>query len=270
MWVVRDLSGGPKPSPLNLFYNGDYEIDSTTKRYKGSLVKVTDTANAEGMFLTWAGDSTQYQSIFGILEEEQGITGNYLPSDALYGMKTRKITPILPSSIVRGEYAQTDPSGTAILDNGCVIAAASATVALTLTASATHFAGGWFYFVTGANAGYLHYIEQNTTSAATLGTACVNAVATGDTYIAIAPANCTHMDLCAHEVCLKSEVLYGSRLFRVLGLMHYLTDDGIPFQRLDRDKHDGLKLRNPRFYHDFIVGGSATVGSVWRDVIVEE
>jgi len=32
MRVVRDLIGGSKPAPIDIFYNGDCDIDSTTKR----------------------------------------------------------------------------------------------------------------------------------------------------------------------------------------------------------------------------------------------
>ena len=42
MQVVRDLAGGSKPSPIEVFYNGEDDADATTLRYKGSLCKLMD------------------------------------------------------------------------------------------------------------------------------------------------------------------------------------------------------------------------------------
>jgi len=268
MQVVRDLAGGGRPAPLELYYNGIYNADCTTKRYKGSLVKVTDAACAVGPFYTWAGTSTLYQSIFGILEEEVGTSGNYMPSHATAAMVTKKITPVLPSSVVRAEYAQKDPAGSATVTSAGTISAASGTFTHTQTSSDYYHSGGWLYFVTGANAGYLHYIEQNSDTDMTLGTVAANAVVTGDTWLLILPSNTQKLKLCDHEVCIDSEGVLGNRTFYCLGLMHYITAPGTPFQRLDRAKHDGLKIANARFYHDFIIGGNDTTGSVWRDTLV--
>ena len=268
VWAVKDLAGGPKPSPIDLYYNGEDAADSTTLRYKGSLVKIADGNNAAGRFLTWAGTATLYENLFGILEEEQGTSGNYMPSDTLYGMVTKKITPLLPTTIVRGEYARTDPAGGTIFDTGATASAAATTFTVTMTAGAADLAGGWIWCYNGANAGYLHYVEQNTTTAATFGTATVGAVASGNEFLVIQPPQCFWMKMDDHEVNLESSVLLSERTLPVVGLMHYLSDDGIPFQKLDRAKHDGLKLNNPRFYHDFVIGGSASIGNVWRDVPV--
>jgi hypothetical protein len=268
MWAVRDLAGGSKPSPMNLFYNGSVSADCVTKRYKGSLVKLTDEDNANGQFCTWGGDTTLYESLFGILEEETGLTGNYLPDDTTYGMVTKKITPLIPSTICRAEYAQNDPNGTSVLDTAASASAAGTALTMTLTGDDDYQAGGWVYFTNGLNANYLHYVITNNTTGMTFGTGVTGAVVTADDFIVIQPANCSWFKMCDHEVNIESEGILSARTLPVVGLMHYLTDDGIPFQRLDRDKHDGLKLNNPRFYHDFVIGGHATTGNIWRDVRV--
>ena len=89
MRVVRDLIGGSRPPTIDIHYNGDVDIDSTTKRYKGSLCKFMDfTGDVDHgtNFVTWAGDATASENIAGVLEEEQPVTGNYLPDDASYAM----------------------------------------------------------------------------------------------------------------------------------------------------------------------------------------
>jgi hypothetical protein len=270
MWVVRDLSGGPKPSPIELFYNGNDDADSSTKRYKGSLVKICDWDNATGIFCTHAEETTTYEGIIGILAEEQGAADdNYMAEDASYGMRVRKITPTLPSSIIRAEYAQKDPSGSSILDTGASVAAAGATFTTAAMTADDQMIGGWIYFVTGANAGYLHYVKDSASgNDITFATAVANAVVSGDTFICINPPMTLWLDLCDHAVHIESEVDDGSRNFAIVGLMTYFTDDGHEFQRLDRNLHDGLKLSKPRFYHDFLMGGSATIGSVWRDTVL--
>ena len=269
MRVIRDLSGGPKPSPMDVFYNGIYNADCTTLRYKGSLAKITDHDNAEGHFVTWAGTTTLYESLFGILEEEVGTADNYLPTNGTYAMVTKKVSPVLPSTVIRGEYARTDPAAGTIADTGGTASAAGTALTITMTASAAMSAGGWVYFLDGSNANYLHYVQDNSTTGMTFSTACVGAVASGNTFLHVQPANTTAFKLDDHEVNIESEVVWGNRSFMCVGLMHFISDVGIPLQKLDRAKHDGLKLVNPRFYHDFVVGGSATVGSVWRDTLVK-
>lgn len=272
MESVKDLFSGQKPAPIELFYNGTTDADSVTKRYKGSLVKVANWENANGAFLTWAGDTTAYENIFGILEEEQGITTNYLPNDVTYGMRKRKVTPTSSSTIVRAEYSQNDPAGTTNLATGASGTAAATTLTSGENSSDTYTnIGAWVYFTNGANANYLHYIESHTNASPmvyTLGSALVGAVVAADDFIFILPPMTGYLDLCAHLVTIVSKELVSARTVPVLGLMTYITDVGIPFQPLDRNKHDGLKLKNPRFYHDFLLSGSVTLTNVFTNGII--
>jgi len=253
MKVVRDLLGGGKPSPIELPYNGDEDVDSVTTRYKGSLTKIMDYDDIDhGVFHTFAGVATAMENFSGILEEEQGITGNYLPDDADYGVKLRHITPCFPSTIIRAEYAQADAEGTDNYDTGATASAAGTTFTQDLGATADSAIGGWIYMLNGAAAGELHYITNNTTSAATT-SAFTNAVVATDDFLFISPANCRTLDFDATYTGIKSETQDDLRTDAVVGIMHYIEAPGIPFQRLDRDKHDGLVIANARFYHDFTI-----------------
>lgn len=263
MFAVRDLLGGGRPSPIELPYNGDLASDSTTKRYRGSLVKIIDFDDVDhGVFCTFAGLSTAGENLIGILAEEHGTSGNYLLDDATYGYQTRKITPIFPSTIVRAEYSQNDKAGTSNLDTGATASASSATFTIAIT-TVDYMIGGWIYFTNGSNANYLHYITNNTTLLATFATATAAAVASADDFIVVCPPMTRLVDFDATYSGLKSDIDDGNRADKVLGLMHYIEDVGIPFQRLDRDKHDGLKLVNPRFYHDFTIPSAAAGGNAW-------
>lgn len=267
MRVVRDLFSGQKPAPIELYYCTNTDSSTATTRYRGSLVKFTNFENANGNFYTWAGESTLYENLFGILEEKVS-TGDTeaLPNHTTAAMQKRKITPVGPNTVVRGEYAQSDPAGTTNLDTNCSGTAASATlVDADACENAYSEIGSWFYFTNGANANYLHYVESHTTTTEkfTLGTALTGAVVDADDFIHIAPAACTYLMLDAHEVTIVSEKTISNRTLPVLGLMSYITDVGIPLQPLDRAKHDGLKLKNPRFYHDFLLIGKATMPNVF-------
>ena len=254
MKVVRDLLGGGRPSPIELPYNGDLAVDSVTKRYKGSFTKIMDYDDIDhGVFHTFAGLATAMENFSGILAEEQGITGNYLPDDASYGMQTRKIIPCFPSTVIRGEYAQADAAGTATYDTGATASAASATFTQDMGATADTAIGGWIYMINGDAAGELHYISNNTTAAATVTTAFTNAVVADDDFLFISPANCRTLDFDATYTGIKSETQDDVRTDAVVGIMTYIEAPGIPFQRLDRDKHDGLVISNARFYHDFTI-----------------
>lgn len=263
MYAVRDLIAGQAPFPIDVRYNGTENADSTTKRYKGSLVKFQDFDRVtNGAFFTWAGDTTAMENIAGILEEEQPTSGNYLPNHATLGMTRRKMTPILPTTIIRAEYGQKDAAGTATTDTSGVASAASATFTITIT-TADYMIGGWIYFLTGSNAGYLHYILNNTTSAATFATAVVNAVVTADTFLVISPPQERLLDFDATYSGIKSEIDNGSRTDKVMGIEHLISAPGIRLQPLNRDKHDGLKIDNARFYHDFTIPSPAAGGNLW-------
>jgi hypothetical protein len=253
MQVVRDLIGGSAPSPIEMFYNGSLAVDSVTKRYKGSVAKLMDyTDTDDGQFVTYGLLATAMVNVVGILEEEQPVTGNYLADNATYGMQVKKITPCFPSTVVMAEYAQSGPDGTALTDTGATCAAASSTFTID-TDTADEWIGGWVYVIDGTAAGELHYItDSDANTSATFATAVTNAVGSTDTFLAIGKANCREVLFDdATATCLTSEIKYDLHVHRVTGIMHYIKDVGIPFQRLDRDKHDGLVLKNPKFYHTF-------------------
>lgn len=272
MWISRNLGGGPLPAPIELYYNGTDDADSNTLRYKGSLVKRSAWDNVEGGFMTHTAvstDDTAYENMFGILAEEQeaSATTNYLPNDASFGMRTRKIHPLIPTSIVRGEYSRFDPAGNDNTDTNGTANAAGTAFTITVT-TADYLNGGWLYFTNGDNANKLHYITNATTTVITFATATTGAVVAADNFICVQAVNTLWMDFCAHDVTLVSEVADTSLTVPVFGLMTYISAPGIPHQRLDRNKHDGLIIANARFYHDFLIGGSATLGNIWRDTII--
>jgi len=260
----RDLIGGGRPSPIELYYNGDLDVDSVTKRYRGSLVKLMDYDNVDhGGFATFAGLTTAMENFVGILEEEQGLTGNYLPDATTYGMQRRKITPCFPSTVILGEYARTDAAGSAMTDTGATCSAASATFTID-SDTADEWIGGWVHMLTGAYAGALHYIKDSAANTSvTFATVAAKAIVSADTFLAIGKANCREVLFNDTFTGIKSEIAYDLHIHRVMGLMHYIEDVGIPFQPLDRNKHDGLILKNPKFYHAFTV----VALSAWADGI---
>jgi hypothetical protein len=264
MRVVRDLIGGHTPMPISLPYNGSTDEDNTDTRYAGSLVKLSDIDDIDdGAFLTWAGEVTALTNTFGILEEE--VSDGYLPNDGTYGMNRNKITPIFPSSVIRAEYVQEDKAGAAAYDTNFTGSAAG--VALTCGDSITTadtFIGGWVYFINGANAGYLHYVTDSDASGVLTVSAMNGATVAGDDLLIINPANERRCLFDATYTGLKSEVDDAARTVTIFfGLEHYISAPGIPFGRLDYNKHDGLKIANARFYHDFLfVSGESGVHEV--------
>jgi len=254
MKVIRDLLGGAKPSAIEVPYNGSLAADSVTLRYKGSLAKIMDFDDIDhGVFHTFAGLATEMENFSGILEEEQGTTGNYLPDDAAYGMQNRKITPCFPSTLIRGEYAQADAAGTTSVDTGATCSAGSATFTPAAATTADFMNGAWIYMVDGSAAGELHYIINDDATDFTFATAMTSAVASGDTFLVIEKAACRLLDFDATFTGLKSETDSGAKPNAVVGVMNYISAPGVPFQKLDRDKHDGLVIANAKFYHDFTI-----------------
>ena len=254
MQVVRDLIGGSSPMPIEMFYNGDLAVDSVTKRYKGSVAKLMDfNDNDHGGFATYGLLATAMENVVGILEEDQGVTGNYLADDASYGMQVRKITPCFPSTVVRAEYAQAGPDGTALYDTGATLAAGGTAFTLDCGADEDEWGGAWIYMINGAAAGELHYLTGGVdNTSVTFATASTGAIVGTDDFLVIGKANCREVLFdAATGTCLTSELDYDLHVHRVVGIMHYISAPGIPLQRLDRDKHDGLVIANARFYHDF-------------------
>jgi hypothetical protein len=228
-----------------------------------------DWNNANGIQVCWAGESTAYENIVGILAEPPGTDG-YLLNDGTEAAVVKKIVPLLPTSIVRAEYARTDPAGTSNLDTNFTGTAASTT--LTAGDGITTndlMIGGWVYYTNGTNQNYLHYVDDSAAAnTLTLRTAQVGATAATDDLIIVNPPNTLWMALDAQYVHILSEVDDGARTLPVIGLMTYISAPGIPYQRLDPSIHDGLVIANARFYHEFLIGGSATLGNVWRDTVV--
>lgn len=257
MRVIRDLIGGSSPPTLEVLYNGTLDADSVTKRYKGSLVKFMDVDDIDhGAFFTFAGLTTVMENFAGVLEEDQEITSNYLPDDGTYAARYRKMTPCFPSTVIEGEYGRTDAAGTANTDTSatCVVDTAAFTVTVT---TADTLIGGWIYMVTGAAAGFLSYVDNNTTTVVTTRTAFPKAVVTGDTFLVIQKPNTRVLDFNATFTGMISEVDDGANSDEVLGLSTWISAPGINKTRLDPEKHDGLTISNARFYHQFTIPSSA-------------
>jgi hypothetical protein len=93
------------------------DADGSEVRYKGSLVKLMDWDNRQLVSCLPGRRISNIENIAGILGEHVGADGtNFLMNDVAYGARTRKMYPLLPTSIVRGEYARADAAGTSNLD----------------------------------------------------------------------------------------------------------------------------------------------------------
>jgi len=250
---------------MDLPYNGDLTVDSVTTRYKGSLVKLMDFNDIDdGCFLTFAGLATVMENIFGILEEEQPTSGNYLPNDATYGVTRRKITPILPSTVIRAEYVQADAAGAANYDTTATCAAGSEQHTIAITTIDTMI-GGWIYYLNGANANYLHYIDDSETTYAELATAATYAVAAADDWLVIEAPNARRVDFNATYTDIKSEIDDNVKADAIVGLDHWVTAPGLAMTKLDRNQHDHLYIPNARFYHDFCLVSNQTIWNVFAN-----
>lgn len=265
MRVIRDMvSGNVTPVPFDIMYNGDLAVDSVTKRYKGSLVKFMDYDDIDhGRFATFAGLATAMESLCGILEEEQGITDNYLPDDATYGMRYKKITPIFPSSVIEAEYSQYDAAGTSnVVASGITGTSGTTALAATITTNDV-LIGGWIYFLTGACAGFLSMITDNSTTAITLANALPAAVVTTDDCLIICPPNARKVDFDATYSSIKSQVDDGSWADFIVGISTWIDAPGIGKTKLDRDSHSGLVITGARFYHQFVIPSYSTLLNAW-------
>ncbi len=262
MRAVKDLVYGSAPAVIDVLYNGDLATDSTTKRYKGSLVKLMDYDDIDhGTFFTFAGLTTGLENLAGILEEEQGTSDNYLPDDATYGVRYKKMTAVLPSTIIEAEYSQADAAGTANTASGVTGSASGTSITATITTADT-LIGGWLYFLTGSCAGYLYYITDNGTTTITV-SALAAAVASGDTFLVIQPPNCRKVDFDATYSGIKSQFDDNSNADPIVGLNTLIQSPGIGKTKLDREKHNGLKIANARFFHEFCLSGNSTYNNVW-------
>ena len=253
--VWKDMIGGGRPSPIEMYYNASLDSDGAVLRYKGSIAKIMDFDNVDhGCFVTFGLLTTAMENFVGILEEEVGTSGNYLPDATTYGMVRKKITPCFPSTVILGEYPLKDAAGTANTDTGATCTAASATFTID-TDTADELIGNWVYMVTGAEAGRLHYIKDSAANtSATFATAANKAIVSADTFLVINKANAREVLINATGTGFLSEVAYDLHVHRIVGIMTYVSDIGVPFQPLDRNLHDNGVFKNPKFYHAFTVG----------------
>ena len=268
MRVIRDMAIGQAPSPFDIVFNASLAADAGAGAYRGGLVKIMDFDDVDhGVFVCPAALATATENIIGILEEEvANETGaGYLLDDAAYGFVRRKITPIFPTTVIRAEYVQADAAGTANYDTGATGAAASATFTCAAVGTDDYCIGGWVYFLNGANAGYLHYVTDSdgTAETLTLATALVNAVVATDDWLFINPPLCRAIDFNATYTDIKSEVDDGSWADAIQGIEYWIQAPGVGLTKLDRDKHDGLKIDNAKFFHDFTIPSSAAGQNVW-------
>ena len=270
MRVVRDLCGTTPPAPFDMYYNTDTAADGSTARYKGSLCKVQDWEDAGGYYVTHAMQSTAFENVVGILEEDVAASTTYRLNFAAgtsiaYAPVRKKIQPVLPSTVLEAEYVQTDVLAAAATDTGFVIAAGSASITTAPNASVNDSNNGaWLYFLTGANAGYLHYvIDTKSSTKGTLRTAVTNAVASANTCLVIQQSMTYSLDLDTAGVDLLSEWIIGQRHSIFQGIDHFISAPGVPKQKLVVSKHDGKKIANARFFHQFTIPGGASLPNVW-------
>lgn len=271
--VVRDLSGALGPIPIELPYLSNYDASTaagTSARYKGSLVALHEYDDIDhGVMATFATTGTECENLIGILAEDVAASTTYTLdiASATGDWVRKKIFPILPSSIIRGEYARADSAGTATTDTAYSGSAGSTTLtAPTQGGTADANIGAWIYFLTGSNANYLHYIrDSSATTSMTLRTALVNAVTSSDTCLFINPPFTRLMDFNATLTGITSECVYTSRTVNVVGLDYWLQAPGVPLQKLDPSLHDGQKIADARFYHDFIFASDQdTATGMWN------
>ena len=256
MRIIRDMCSGIVPAPFDVIYNTNCDGSGTTARYKGSLVKAQDHNDEDlGRFFTHAGETTAMENVCGILEEDVAVSATYVLNVASgSGNWVRKMmSPVLPSTILEAEYMQTDEAGADNRDTAYVGAAAATSLTIPSCGTADILIGGWIYFLTGSNANYLHYIrDNNNTTGATLRTALVNAVATGDYCLVILPPLAIFVDFNATYTGIKSECVEASTTDEICGIETFISAPGIAKRKLAQDL-DGLKISNARFFHQFTV-----------------
>jgi hypothetical protein len=261
MRFFYDMAGA-EPIIKDLIFNEELASNGDTKVYDGALVKLVDYDDVDhGKFICLADNATVNENVVGIICEEVAASGDtYLPdAAAATGTWARKKVLVNPNAVYLAEYVRKDRAGTENRDTGYVFAAAgTASTTSPNTGAADELNGGWIYFDTGANAGYLHYIldsaNATTNGVATLRTAVVNAVASGDYELVVMPALGYKFDLNATCTDLKSEVITGSLLDYHKGIDFWIKAPGVPFQKLDATKHDALKIDNARLYHELKIG----------------
>lgn len=250
--------GGAEPIIKDLFFNESLTAVGDTKVYDGAFVKLMDYDDVDhGRHITLGNNVTIVENQIGIICEEVAASGDtyLLETAAATGTAQRKKILVNPLAVYLVEYARKDRAGTATTDTGFAFSAAgTASTTSPDPGAGDEDIGGWIYFLDGANAGYLHYIldtaDSATTGVTTLRTAIVNAVVSADTELCIQPPFATNFDLNATYTDLISEFRYDQRDNRLKGLDYWIKAPGIPMQKLNASKHDGLKVDGARFFHE--------------------
>ena len=267
MQIADSKFNGTEPIDVPIIYNGDLAADGTTTRYRGSLVKLMDFDDIDnGNFATFAGLATAMENVVGYLAETLTDGGGcVLPNKASTDYVRKKMVPITNSTMMLAEYSRVDDAGTATTDTGIYTASASATVVAPTLTDTDDCIGCWVYFLTGNNAGYLHYvIDNDTTTTMTFGTATKFAGASGDTSLVTRPPMTNVLDFNATYSGLKSEIVKGSCSEVVQGWDYYIESPTLPLQPLSRDL-DGLNVGlNARLYHKFTIPSAAAGGNAWN------
>jgi hypothetical protein len=265
MQVVRDLFHGFAPIPLDMYFHTDGAGAGGTVGYKGQLCKVPDGDDVdEGVFVHPSTTATALENLVGILNEDVAAATTYTLDGTDGNPVRKKIIPITNSTLIRAEYGRTDAAGTATTDTGASGSAASQTWTPNSITTADLLIGGWIYFLTGSNAGYLHHVQDNGTTNVTLTTALTYATVSADTFLVIQPPMCRIMDFNATYTGINSEVDDGATTDVVCGLDHWIEAPGHPMQKLDLSIHDGLNVGiYAKFYHDFTIPSAAAGGIAW-------
>jgi hypothetical protein len=269
MQVVRDLFHMAAPIPVDLYFSTDVSGAGGGVGYKGQLCKMVDGNDLdEGRFIVPSTVATSLENLVGLLAEDVAAATTYSLDGATGDPVRKKIIPISNTTLLRAEYGRVDAAGTASTDTGASGSAASTTFTPAAITTADLLIGGWIYFITGANAGYLHHVENNSTSTVTFSTALNFAAVAGDTFLVIQPPFCSVVDFDATYTGLNSEIDDGSTTDVVAGFDHWVTAPGIPMQKLIKSKHDGLNIgTRARFFHDFTIPSASAGGNAWASGI---
>jgi len=165
------------------------------------------------------------------------------------------MAPCGPTTVVEAEYVQADAAGTDNTRTGITGAAAATSITVASSiGTADVLIGAWIYFLTGANANYLHFIRDNgSTTAITLRTALVNAVTATDTFLLIMPPMAPTVDFNATYTDIKSEYVKASMTDEIGGIDYFISAPGIRKTKLTQTAHDGKSIRLARFYHQFVL-----------------
>ena len=269
MRVVRDLFHLAAPIPVEMYFNTDDTGVGGSVGYKGQLCKMVDGDDLdEGRIVVPSVIATALENLVGILAEDVAAGTTWGLDGAVANPVRKKIVPICPTSVIRAEYSRFDAAGTANTDTGASGSSGSATFTPASITTADLLIGGWVYFLTGGNAGYLHHVKDNGTTTVTFSTVLANAVVSADTFLVIQPPFCNVVDFDATYSNLKSEIDDNVTADAVSGLDHYIEAIGTPASKLDKSKHDGLNFgTKAKFYHDFTIPGAAIGNNAWANGI---